>query len=107
MKYVFFLLLCFLFLFPNFGIAASPTNAEPLLPESLAARSELAVDQKLFTVFLEEDDPVKLTELLNNTNDEYAQKGWAVFSITSYVHNGDMDGMFVTYQKGLIPVNGK
>lgn len=101
MKYVLCLLFCFLFLSPNITIAASPANAEPLLPESLAARSELATNQKLLTIFLEEDDPVKLTELLNFTNDEYAQKGWSVFSITSYVHNGDMDGMFVTYEKGL------
>jgi len=101
MRYTFFLLLWCLFLFPNHTIAASPTNAEPLLPESLAARSELAATQKIITVFLEEDDPVKLTKLLNNTNDEYAEKGWSVFSIISYIHNGDMDGMFVTYQKGL------
>ncbi len=101
MRYIFFLLLWCLFLFPNCTIAASPTNAETLLPESLAARSEIAATQKTFTVFLEEDDPVKLATLLNNTNDEYAQKGWSVFSIISYIHNGDMDGMFVTYQKEL------
>ena len=101
MRYVFFLLLWSVFLFPNCTIASSPTNAEPLLPESLAARSELATTQKTVTVFLEEDDPAKLTKLLNNTNDEYAKKGWSLFSIISYIHNGDMDGMFVTYQKGL------
>lgn len=101
MRYVFFLLLWCVFLFPNYTVAASPTNAEPLLPESLAARSEIAITQKTFTVFLEEDNPDKLTQLLNNTNGEYAEKGWSVFSIISYIHNGDMDGMFVTYQKGL------
>ena len=101
MRYVFFLLLWCIFLFPNCTIAASPVNTEPLLPESLAARSELATTQQTFTVFLEEDDPAKLTKLLNDTNDEYAEKGWSVFSITSYIHNGDMDGIFVTYQKGL------
>lgn len=101
MRYVFFLLLWCVFLFPNCTIAASPVNAEPLLPESLAARSELATTQQTFTVFLEEDDPTKLTKLLNDTNDEYAEKGWSVFSIISYIHNGDTDGLFVTYQKGL------
>jgi len=101
MRYTFFLLLWCLFFFPNHTIAASPTDAEALLPESLAARSELAATQKTFTVFLEEDDPVKLTKRLNNTNDEYARKGWSVFSIISYLHNGDMDGIFVTYQKEL------
>lgn len=101
MKYVFCLSLWILFLFPNFTMAASPVNTEPLLPESLAARSEIAANQNLFTLFLEEDDPAKLTKLLNKTNDEYAQNGWSVFSIVSYVHNGDMDGMFVTYEKGL------
>ena len=82
-------------------MAASLSSAAPLLPESLAARSELAINQQTVTVFLKEDDPLKLTDLLNNTNDEYAQKGWSIFAITSYIHNGDMDGMFVTYQKGL------
>ncbi len=101
MKYVFCLLLWVLFLVPYSTMAASPANSEPLLPESLAARSEIAANQNLFTLFLEEDDPVKLTKLLNNTNDEYAQNGWSVFSILPYLHNGDMDGMFVTYEKGL------
>ena len=82
MKYVLCLLICFLFLFPNFTMAASPSNAEPLLPESLAARSEIAANQNLFTIFLEEDDPAKLTKLLNNTNDEYAQNGWSVFPLS-------------------------
>ena len=82
-------------------MAASLSSTAPLLPESLAARSELAINQQTVTVFLKEDDPLKLTDLLNNTNDEYAQKGWSIFAITSYIHNGDMDGMFVTYQKGL------
>lgn len=101
MRYCFYLLLWCLFLFPNHTAAATPANVEALLPESLAARSELATTQKTITVFLEEDDPVELTKLLNKTNDEYAEKGWSVFSIISYIHNGDMDGIFVTYQKGL------
>lgn len=101
MRYFFFLLLCCTLFFSNQAIAASPAKAETLLPESLAARSELAAPQKTLTVFLEEDDPDKLTQLLNKTNEEYAQKGWSVFSILSYLHNGDMDGIFVTYQKGL------
>lgn len=101
MRYTFFLLTALTFLLPSITVAASLSNAAPLLPESLAARSEIAINQLTVTVFLKEDDPLKLTDLLNNTNDEYAQKGWSIFAITSYIHNGDMDGMFVTYQKGL------
>jgi hypothetical protein len=86
---------------PSFATAASLPDAAPLLPESLAARSEMAINQKTHTVFLEEDDPEKLTELINLTNNEYAQKGWSVFAINSYLHNGDLDGVFITYQKGL------
>lgn len=101
MRFVFFFITGFLFFLPSSMMAASPSNAAPLLPESLAARSEMAANQKTVTVFLEEDDPAKLTKLLNNTNDEYAQKGWSLFTINSYIHNGDVDGLFVTYHKGL------
>lgn len=81
---------------------ASPQAAETaLLPESLAARSEIAPIEKTFTVFLREDDPEKLTELLNTSNEQYAQKGWSVFTINTYSENGDVDGFFVTYSKGL------
>lgn len=73
----------------------------PLLPESLAAQSEIAVNKKTFTVFLKEDDPEELTALLNASNEEYAQKGWSVFAIIPYSDNGDVDGFFVTYCKGL------
>ena len=95
-----FWVLCIVFL-PSFATTATLSNGAPLLPESLAARSEIATNQKTHTVFLEEDDPQKLTELINITNNEYAQKGWSVFAINSYLHNGDLDGVFITYQKGL------
>ncbi|BHH84115.1 hypothetical protein LA52FAK_24040 [Desulforhopalus sp. 52FAK] len=81
---------------------ASPQAAETsLLPESLAARSEIAPVEKTFTIFLKEDDPEKLTQLLNASNEEYAKKGWSVFTINTYSDNGDVDGFFVTYSKGL------
>ncbi|MFT5701230.1 MAG: hypothetical protein ACI8ZB_004119 [Desulforhopalus sp.] len=101
MKYIFTFLTACLFLLPSVTTATPLPSAAPLLPESLAARSELASTQKTFTIFLKEDDPAKLTEFLNSTNEEYAQKGWSVFSIISYINNGDVDGLFVTYQKGL------
>jgi hypothetical protein len=82
-------------------VAKPHAEETPLLPESLAARSEIAPVEKTLTVFLKEDDPVKLTALLNTSNEEYAQKGWSVFTITAYTDNGDVDGFFVTYSKGL------
>lgn len=101
MKYVFAFLTAYLLIVPAFTLAASPLTAAPLLPESLAARSEQAAHQKTHSVFLKEDDPEKLTELLNTSNEEYARKGWSVFTIISYINNGDVDGLFVTYHKGL------
>ena len=94
-------MLAYLLAVPSFTLAASPSTAASLLPESLAARSEQAAQQKTVSVFLKEDDPLKLTELLNTSNEEYAQKGWSVLTITSYMRNGDVDGLFVTYHKGL------
>ncbi len=82
-------------------VPSSEAAETGLLPESLAARSEIAPIEKTFTVFLKEDDPEKLTELLNTSNEQYAQKGWSVFTITAYTDNGDVDGFFVTYSKGL------
>ena len=72
-----------------------------MLPESIAARSEIAPVEKTITVFIKEDDPVKLTALLNESNEKYAQKGWSVFAINTYTDNGDVDGFFVTYYRGL------
>lgn len=83
------------------GLSFSQDSETDLLPESIAARSEQAPAEKNLTVFLREDEPEKLTELLNKSNQEYASKGWSVFSIIPYIKNGDVDGFFVTYYKGL------
>lgn len=72
-----------------------------LLPESIEGRSEITPAEKTLTIFIKEDDPEKLTALLNKSNQEYGTKGWSVFAITPYTSNGDMDGFFVTYCKGL------
>ena len=101
MKYVFTFFAAYLLMLPSFTLAVSPSTAAPLLPESLAARSEQAATQKTHSVFLKEDNPEKLTELLNTSNEEYAKKGWSVLTIISYTRNGDVDGLFVTYHKGL------
>ncbi len=87
------------------GISASLTSATEqgmLLPESLEALSKMAADKKTLTIFIEEDDPKRVIELLNTSNGEYAKKGWEVFNITPYLRNGDFEGFFITYQKKLI-----
>lgn len=74
----------------------------PLLPESIAARGEMSASQRIYTIFLKEDDPEKAAQLLNTANDEYARKGWSVFSIIPYIEGSDFEGFFVTYQKNLM-----
>ena len=96
------LFLSLFFLFPVIASAASSSEPAPLLPESLAARTEMAANQKTLTVFLKEKDPNKATELLNKSNEEYGRKGWTVFSILPYVHEEEFQGFFITYQKTLI-----
>lgn len=87
----------------NFNSAdAASSEPAPLLPESLAARAEMAASQKTLTVFIKEENPEKATLQLNTSNDEYARKGWNVFSILAYTHDGDFNGFFITYQKNLI-----
>ncbi len=79
--------------------AAEPA---PLLPESLAAREQMAASMKTHTIFFKAEDPQKATEQLNQSNEEYAKRGWNVFAITPYLDNGDFNGFFVTYQKTLV-----
>lgn len=86
----------------SIAFAAGSSEPAPLLPESLAARAEMAADQKTVTIFFLQEDPVKATAQLNASNDEYAQKGWNVFTIIPYVKDEDFKGFFVTYQKNLI-----
>lgn len=73
-----------------------------LLPESLAARSQMAADTKTVTIFIETDEPEEVIKLLNSSNGEYAKKGWKLFSIIPFTDGGDFEGCFVTYQKKLI-----
>jgi hypothetical protein len=101
MRYIITCLIALFLIFPGIFIPDVHAVDGGLLPESLAARSEVAVNKKTFTVFLKEDDPEKLTALLNSSNEDYAQKGWSVFTIIPYSDNGDVDGFFVTYSKGL------
>ena len=97
---------CFILIFMlsslTLTISAGTSEPAPLLPESLAARNSMAADQKTTTVFILEKEPVKATKALNTSNDEYAKKGWSVFSILPYVNDGDFLGFFITYQKKLI-----
>ncbi|MFW2365526.1 MAG: hypothetical protein ACN4GW_03870 [Desulforhopalus sp.] len=74
----------------------------PLLPESLAARAEMAASKKTHTILIIESDAEKATQILNTSNDEYAKKGWNVFSIHQYIEDGDFEGFFVTYEKNLL-----
>ncbi|PHR30475.1 MAG: hypothetical protein COA36_00230 [Desulfotalea sp.] len=102
MKFVVTCLTAYIFIALSLTPTTPPLAAAQLLPESLAARAEQATNQKTFTLFLREDDPVQLTKLVNIINDKYRKKGWSVFCILPYSHNGDVDGFFVTYQKGLV-----
>lgn len=85
----------------NTSNAVSP-QSPPLLPESLEARAEMAASKKTLTIFIAESDPEKATRLLNSSNDDYAKKGWTVFSIHPYTKNGDFEGFFITYEKNLL-----
>ena len=102
MKNLWFVCMALFLLFS--GTTPTPAGAsEPaaLLPESLAARTEMAANQKTFTLFIHEKDPEKATTQLNTSNDDYAKKGWSVFSILTYNSDSDFQGFFVTYQKSL------
>lgn len=92
----------FAFLTGSTSVNAASSEPAPLLPESLAAKSEMAANQKTLTLFLEERDPKKATILLNSTNEEYAKKGWSVFNILTFNTDEEFRGFFVTYQKTLI-----
>lgn len=103
MRYLLPSLFALLLLFP-FPTLSPATQSEPapLLPESLAARAEMAANQKTLTVFIKDEKPEKLTAQLNSSTEEYAKKGWTVLTITPYINDGDVEGFFITYQKNLI-----
>lgn len=82
--------------------ATSSAQPAPLLPESLAARTEMASSQKTLTVLIKNEDAEKATAALNASNEEYAKKGWSVLSILTFTDDGDFEGFFVTYQKSLV-----
>lgn len=104
MKQSISMILALLLLFSGTASAGAASSSEPapLLPESLAARTEMAASQKTLTIFLKEKDPEKATLQLNNSNDDYGRKGWTVFSILPYIHEEEFQGFFITYQKNLI-----
>ncbi len=81
---------------------AASSESAPLLPESLAARTEMAANQKTFTLFIHEKDPEKATTQLNKSNEDYAKKGWSLFTILPYNTEREFQGFFVTYQKSLV-----
>lgn len=62
----------------------------------------MAANLKTTTIFIEAKEPKKAVVALNISNDEYAKKGWTVFSIIPYQQSEDFRGFFVTYQKKLI-----
>ena len=92
----------FAFLLTSTSAKAASAEPAPLLPESLAAKTEMAANQKTLTLFIEERDPKKATILLNTTNEEYAKKGWSVFNILTFNTDEEFRGFFITYQKTLI-----
>ncbi len=84
------------------ALAEAPGDSYSLLPESIAAREQMAAEKKTTTIFLEEKDPGRLIERINTTSSEYAQKGWSVFAITPYIKNSSNAGVFLTFQKKLV-----
>jgi len=82
--------------------AVMAADQAPVLPESLAARKQMAANMKTHTVFIKAEKPEQAVEMLNASNEDYAKRGWNVFSITPYLEDGDSRGFFVTYQKNLI-----
>jgi len=103
MKNLWFVYIALFLLFSGISQAtAASSESAPLLPESLAAKAEMTANQKTLTIFIREKDPEKATTKLNNSNDDYAKKGWSVFSILPYNAEKDFQGLFVTYQKSLV-----
>lgn len=103
MKNLWFVYIALFLLFSGISSAgASSSEPAPLLPESLAAKNEMAASQKTLTIFIREKDLEKATSLLNDSNDDFGKKGWTVFSIVTYNVSGDFRGFFVTYQKNLV-----
>ena len=91
------------FLFTGINVpVCSAADSGMLLPESIEALSKMAADKKTTTIFIEEEDPKRVTELVNTSNAEYAKQGWELFNITPYIKSGDFEGFFITYEKKLI-----
>ena len=101
-SYVFALAAVLFFFTDSHTVTAASLQSASLQPESLEARAEMAASKKTLTIFIEESNPEKATELLNNTNDAYAKRGWTVFSIHPFMKNGDFEGFFITYEKNLL-----
>ncbi len=103
MKNLWFVCIALFLLFSGINPAsAAASEPAPLLPESLAARTEMAASQKTTTIYILEKDIEKATSLLNDSNDDFGKKGWTVFSIITYNVSGDFKGFFITYQKNLV-----
>lgn len=106
MKNLWFIYIAVFLLFSEISLVnlASAAASEPvlLLPESLAAKAEMAANQKTTTIYILEKDLDKATSLLNDSNDDFGRKGWTVFSILTYNVSGDFKGFFITYQKNLV-----
>ncbi len=103
MKNLRFIFIALFLLYSNITPAgAASSGTAPLLPESLAAKNEMAANQKTLTIFVREKDPEKATSLVNNSNEDYGKKGWTVFGILPYNDDGDFQGFFITYVKSLI-----
>ncbi len=100
LRFVYITLFLLLSVISQAGAASS--EPAPLLPESLAAKNEMAANQKTLTTFILEKDLEKAIPLLNDSNDDFGKKGWTVFSIVTYNVSGDFKGFIITYQKSLV-----
>ena len=51
------------------------------------------------TLYIQEKDPKKATELLTELHDSQAKLGWRIFNVIAYQKDEDFRGFFVTYVK--------
>lgn len=82
--------------------AVRAADPAPVLPESLAAREQMAASMKTHMVFIKAEKPDKAVELVNASNEDYEKRGWTVLNLTPYLEDGDSKGFFITYQKTLV-----
>ncbi len=70
-----------------------------ITPEDFSAYNDIEKLSPTKTVYIHENNPKSLVAKLNSLHNEYAQLGWVLFQLNTYIKNEDVKGMFVTYRK--------